>query len=207
MELIPLMRKRRLFRNLPFLIHSSLELSGGIVIESKQFSQFNLARSLDDQDPRWGVVKRVVESPLFSKSTRLKNLLLYVTQKTLDGRLEEITESQIGVNVFGRPAGYNPADDNIVRSHARLLRKKLDVYFEEMGELEPFIITIPKGAYVPSFEPRMAAMAPQPEAITTEQSKIQFDEFGAIQPNRFFCGYRLRRLQSWFSALSLSSSS
>jgi hypothetical protein len=137
-------------------------------------NQLNLARSLGDQDPRWSVVQRIVKSPLFSKSTRLKSLLLYITQKTLDGRLEEVTESQIGVNVFGRPSGYNPAEDNIVRSHARLLRKKLDAYFEEAGELESFIVTIPKGAYVPSFEQRLTV--PQPQEQIAEESKTRFGE-------------------------------
>jgi len=31
--------------------------------------------------------------------------------------------------VFGRTVGYDPRDDNIVRSHASRLRQRLDSYF------------------------------------------------------------------------------
>jgi hypothetical protein len=72
----------------------------------------------------------------------------------LDGRADQISEQQIGVHVFKRAANYNPNDDSIVRSHARLLRQKLDAYFELEGRDEEVRIQIPKGRYVPFFEPQ-----------------------------------------------------
>jgi hypothetical protein len=124
-----------------------------------------------------------VESPLFAKSARLKSLLLYLARKTLDGRLEEITESQIGVNVFGRAAGYNPAEDNIVRSHARLLRKKLEAYFAEANEREALTITIPKGAYLLNFEYREPAAIELPQLQPPEEEEPPIHD-PAVRPNR-----------------------
>lgn len=102
---------------------------------------------------RRSLVQRIVASPGFSRSPRLAEFLTYICERALDGRADEISEQQIGVHVFKRAANYNPNDDSIVRSHARLLRQKLDAYFEQDGRLEEIRVHIPKGRYVPCFEP------------------------------------------------------
>src|SRR5712671_6561336 len=117
-------------------------------------------------DPRWELVQRVSASTGFRKAARVRDFLLYVCARVLEQHTDEITEQQIGTHVFGRPAGYNPGDDNVVRAQARVLRIKLEQYFAgEEGHAEPILITIPKGAYVPVFEPRPALALPQPVAI------------------------------------------
>jgi hypothetical protein len=105
-------------------------------------------------DERWGLIHRVLRNPAFIRSPRLSEFLLYVCERAIDGRTDEISEQQIGVQVFKRAPGYNPNDDSIVRSHARLLRQRLDLYFEEEGKEEQVRIHIPKGRYVPLFEHR-----------------------------------------------------
>lgn len=101
----------------------------------------------------WGLVERIVASRGFSKSTHLANFLLYVSERHLRGRVHEITESQIGTRVFGRPKDYNPAEDNIVRTYARVLRKRLEEYFDGEGKSEPLQVQVPRGGYVPVFSP------------------------------------------------------
>jgi hypothetical protein len=105
-------------------------------------------------DERWELIHRVLRNPAFIRSPRLSEFLLYVCERAIDGRTDEISEQQIGVQVFKRAPGYNPNDDSIVRSHARLLRQRLDLYFEEEGKEEQVRIHIPKGRYVPLFEHR-----------------------------------------------------
>ena len=112
-------------------------------------------------DRRWQLVQRVVTSPSFEKSPRLKAFFLYVTEKVLQDHPEEITEQQIGVHVFGRPPGYDSGSDNVVRSQARQLRLKLEQYFTTEGAAETTVIVIPKGTYLPSFGERSALPAPQ----------------------------------------------
>jgi hypothetical protein len=115
-----------------------------------------------EADPRWHLVRRIVTSRHFVKSTRLQELLLYVCRCALAGQGGEINEQRIGERVFQRPAAYNPNEDNIVRSHARLLRQKLQAYFSSEGGTEPIILTIPKGGYSPEFVERSAALPGAP---------------------------------------------
>jgi hypothetical protein len=108
------------------------------------------ASRLED-DPRWQLAQRVIESAQFSKSPRLASFLLYVVAKFIEGRQSEITEQQIGVHVFGRPLGYRTVDDNIVRNYARQLRKRLTEYFAGEGIGHSLRIQIPLGGYLPLF--------------------------------------------------------
>jgi hypothetical protein len=102
-------------------------------------------------DPRWRLAQRVVAGALFAKSPLLSKFLLYVVAKTLEGRGAEITEHQIGVQVFDRPPGYRTTEDNIVRNYARQLRKRLAEHFAEEGRNERLRIDIPLGGYAPAF--------------------------------------------------------
>ncbi len=106
------------------------------------------------EDERWQLVLRIAGSSHFHKSARHRDFLLYVCEKCINGRQDELHEQQIGVKVFDRPSDYNTSEDNIVRVQARELRKRLESYFASEGKGEPQIITIPKGAYVPVFELR-----------------------------------------------------
>jgi hypothetical protein len=108
---------------------------------------------LDPNDPRWQLMERVSSSPILEKSARLRAFLKYVCEMELTGRRFEINEQQIGIGVFGRSPAYSPGEDSIVRSQARLLRQRLEEYFRTTGKFEPVRITIPKGSYVPLFEP------------------------------------------------------
>ena len=110
----------------------------------------------------WQLAQRVAASKSFAKSALLSRFLLYVCERALTGRTEEISEHQIGVHVFGRRQGYNPGEDNIVRNYARQLRQRLDHYFEEEGKSEELRISIPLGKYIPVFSPHLQ------EAKTTE---------------------------------------
>ncbi|HEY4356984.1 MAG TPA: hypothetical protein VGN16_14640 [Acidobacteriaceae bacterium] len=117
--------------------------------------------------PEWQLARRVAESKALGKSELLPRFLLHVCELTLRGRAEEITEQRIGSLIFNRPAGYNPGEDNIVRSYARMLRKRLEEYFAGEGRAEPMRIVIPRGGYVPVFQPATAGRSKEPrEALS-----------------------------------------
>jgi len=105
------------------------------------------------EGPYWELAQRVVAGPHFARSPLLSKFLLFVVAETLEGRGEEISEHQIGVQVFDRPADYRTLEDNIVRSYARQLRKRLAEHFADRGSAEPVRIDIPVGGYVPVFVP------------------------------------------------------
>src|SRR5205807_9851077 len=73
-------------------------------------------------DERWQLVHRIVSSPPFQKSTRLRELLEHVTERTIHGHTHELTEQQIGSKLFHKPSGYSSLEDSSVRVHARQLR-------------------------------------------------------------------------------------
>lgn len=114
--------------------------------------------------PEWQLAKRIVSSPGFAKSGLLIRFLLYIVDRKLRCLEHEITEQQIGVHALGRPSTYDPADDNIVRNYARILRRRLEEYFEREGAEEQLRIVVPRGTYVPIFEPNthLATAAPEP---------------------------------------------
>src|SRR5579859_5098671 len=120
-------------------------------------------RAAEFPDPREELVHRVAGSITLAKSPRLRAFFLHVCRCALEDKPEEATEQQIGMYVYGRPAGYNPNDDNIVRSQARVLRMKLEHHFANEGKDEPIVITIPKGQYVPAFEPRVEERSVVPQ--------------------------------------------
>ena len=117
---------------------------GSALVESEKESDI-----LDT--PEWRLVQRIAESPGFHKSTLLTSFLLYITEQKLRGRLEELSEFQIGVRALRRSPAYNPGDDNIVRNYARKLRHRLDEYFTQNPN-ERLRISVPLGSYVPEFE-------------------------------------------------------
>jgi hypothetical protein len=108
---------------------------------------------IDDplSDERCQLVHRIVASPPFQKSGRLRDLLQYITEQTIHGYAHELTEQHIGEAVFHKPTGYSPLEDSSVRVHARQLRLKLHEYFDGVGRDEPLVVEIPKGAYAPVF--------------------------------------------------------
>jgi hypothetical protein len=115
-----------------------------------------LSREASLEDERAALVRQVLTSRTFAKSVRLAQFLEFICRKTIEGRAEEINEQQIGVHVFGRSAAYNATDDSIVRTQARLLRQRLEEYFEHECPACPMVVIIPKGGYVPVFERRPA---------------------------------------------------
>ena len=99
------------------------------------------------------LVRRIVESSTFGKSERLSSFLICICDLTLSGRASEINEQKIGTTVFGRSPDYDSSIDGIVRPQASRLRHRLDLYFNGEGVNEPVRITLPRGGYVPVFEP------------------------------------------------------
>ena len=127
-------------------------------------------------DPRWELVQRVIAGSSFARSPLLSRFLLFVVAETLEGRENEITEHQIGVQVFDRPADYRTLEDNIVRNYARQLRKRLAEYFAGEGSSEEWRIDIPLGGYVPVFTVPAEANRVAPKQLLPLTVKIRAEE-------------------------------
>jgi hypothetical protein len=124
-------------------------------------------------DNRWALVSRIASSPHLKPSPRLCEFLFYIAKCAIREAPEEATEQQIGIRVFGRPPGYNSSEDSIVRTHARLLRQKLEAYFALEGADEKLILDVPKGHYLPVFHSReIQPVRPAPQVRLTGEIDV-----------------------------------
>jgi hypothetical protein len=163
-------------------------VGGAFAPSRRSFCSSNLGEVLEKTAPvadleelsfreEWKLACRVAANKDLSRSGRLPKFLLYVCEQSLLGKANEITEQRIGTRIFDRPEDYNPGEDNIVRSYARTLRKRLDAYFEGEGAAEPMRIVIPRGGYVPVFQSNSGVHAPVPriedQAVAGEQKALE----------------------------------
>jgi TolB-like protein len=98
-------------------------------------------------------LERVLASQAFASAGRLSRMLRYVVEKTLAGEVAQIKEYSVGVEVFDRPADYDPRLDSIVRVEARRLRARLAEYYDGEGRDDAIRFRLPKGGYAPTFGP------------------------------------------------------
>jgi TolB-like protein/Flp pilus assembly protein TadD len=96
-------------------------------------------------------LERVLSSACFARSERTSKLLRFLVERQLEGRENELKESVIGVEFFGRKPDYDPKVDSTVRTEAVRLRARLSKYYSTEGSQNPIVIHLPKGGYVPSF--------------------------------------------------------
>src|SRR5258708_2189830 len=96
-------------------------------------------------------LERVLEGAVFKRNERLSGFLRFVVGRTLEGRTQELKESVIAIEVFGRKPDYNPKHDPIVRTEATRLRARLSQYYTDEGKGDPLVIDLPRGGYVPVF--------------------------------------------------------
>ena len=103
---------------------------------------------------------RVLTSDAFASSTRHRELLRYLVDRVLDGRVGALRETTLALEVFGRDgATYDSAADPIVRVEMTRLRTRLKQYYAAAGRDDPIVIAVPKGSYVPAFARRADELA------------------------------------------------
>ena len=105
-------------------------------------------------------LEKILSSAGFARNDRLSGFLRFVVEQELSGRADELKESVIGVEFFGRPADYDVRQDSVVRSEAAKLRSRLAEYYVAEGAADELIIELPKGGYKPAFRQVEKATAP-----------------------------------------------
>jgi TolB-like protein len=112
---------------------------------------------------------RLLATPAFASSLRRGQLLRYLVDRALAGECDGINEYAIGLDVFEKPASFDPRIESIVRNEAGRLRQKLKDYYVETGRHDRVLIELPPRGYKPAFVFREAEAAPTPEptGVTT----------------------------------------
>jgi serine/threonine-protein kinase len=103
-------------------------------------------------------LQRIVTSAEFSRSPQLQRLLTFVVNETLSGRSDRLKEYTIGVEVFARPASYDPRLDSLVRVEAKRLRDLLEHHYQNDGKSDGVRIDLPRGSYVPLFRSQQSGI-------------------------------------------------
>ncbi len=95
-------------------------------------------------------LERVLASAGFSRNHRLATFLRFVVERHLEGRDDEIKESVIAVEVFGRKPDHDPKQDSIVRTEAARLRARLSEYYVREGSNDALLIELPHNLQLPT---------------------------------------------------------
>src|ERR1019366_2238806 len=99
-------------------------------------------------------IGKLAASRVFEGSARLRKLLSYTVSQALAGNGDQLKESVLGVEVFGRAPGYDSAANSIVRGEFARLRKKLEEYYGSEGINDSVRIIYRRGSYNPEFVPK-----------------------------------------------------
>src|SRR5712692_9479023 len=102
-------------------------------------------------DPVRSQLAKILSSPGFVRNDRLSRFLRFVVEQQLDGKTDELKESLVGIEVFGRRPGYDPRQDSVVGMEAAKMRARLSKYYASESAADLVVIELPKGGYTPVF--------------------------------------------------------
>jgi hypothetical protein len=155
--------------------------------------------SLEDRHRQ---VQRILQSTAFRNASTLQQLLQFLASRALDNSQPELLkEYTIGVEAFGRPQGFDPKTDTIVRVQIHRLRQKLKEYYDSEGRRDPILVEIPKGHYLPTFEPVAAASGSSSVPETSSKPAGQSADRGIKDEAAGARGTQARGGPRWGTAL------
>jgi len=120
------------------------------VDENKLYSRRVLTARTDPEAAR-RQLERILASPGFLRNERMSRFLRFLAERHLEGQGNQLKESVIAVEVFGRKTDHDPSQDSIVRTEAGRLRGRLAEYYVGEGKDDALVIELPKGGYTPAF--------------------------------------------------------
>src|SRR5215471_12215325 len=150
---------------------------------------------------------RILASAAFADAERASSFLRFVVERKLEGRAGEIKEFVIAVEVLGRTSSFDSKIDPIVRVEAGRLRDRLSSYYEDEGEADLVLISLPKGGYVPEFSERRPRAVPIASAVLRlsilPPENASFESFAVSPDGRkvAFTGALSGRMMLWIRAL------
>lgn len=119
-------------------------------------------------------IQRIIQSKAFRTSEVHRNLLQYLADKSLAGQSDSLKEYTVGLDVFSKPASYDPRQESVVRMHLARLRQKLAEYYRTEGVNDPVIIELPKGGFRVTFEQRELPPDPPAEASAAAAPRAEW---------------------------------
>src|SRR5438552_15210752 len=87
-------------------------------------------------------LQKILSSAGFVRNDRLSRFLRFVVTQQLEGKADELKESIVGIEVFGRAPGYDGKLDSVVRTEAAKLRARLAEYYAGEGAGDAVLIQL-----------------------------------------------------------------
>lgn len=109
----------------------------------------DVARTPDGKTLLKRYLNEITEGPAFKGSPRSAQFLEYVIWQSAVGKIADLKERTIGIELFGRTPTYDTGEDAIVRVTASEVRKRLVQHYSGVGNASEFRISLPSGGYVP----------------------------------------------------------
>jgi TolB-like protein/Tfp pilus assembly protein PilF len=143
-------------------------------------------------------LEEVLASSAFAGSKRSRDFLQLIVEHALAGRFDSLKERMIGAEMFGRPVGYDTANDAVVRVKATEVRRKLAQFYLEAAKPPPVRIELPSGSYVPKFHwealpqrqveapPPVSTKSPTAEKLDEELEATFQSQGGRYRPTPYF---------------------
>ncbi|MFW8604155.1 tetratricopeptide repeat protein [Rhizobium beringeri] len=122
----------------------------------------NGARVVSEEEAR-SEAERLLADPRLHVSDRHRAFLRYIVDARFEGRSDTIKAYSIAIDVFNRPASFDPSTDPIVRIEATRLRESLQKYYGQIADEPGARLDIPRGRYVPVFVERDQPPCPDEE--------------------------------------------
>jgi hypothetical protein len=145
-------------------------------------------------------LERLLANPYFSHSRRFPSFLRFIVSQTLSGRTDLLKERTVGVEVFGKDANYDTANDPIVRVTAAEIRKRIAQYYQDPAHEHELRLLLPPGSYVPRFDPPHAPRLEEPQ--WTLQTQVEGATTAAQAPGQYESA-PVARLR-WVTPLSIA---
>ncbi len=117
-------------------------------------------------------IQRILQSKAFRTSEVHRSLLIYLAEKSLEGTADGLKEYTVGLDVFAKPASFDPRQESAVRMHVARLRQKLAEYYRTEGAGDAVIVDLPKGGFKMTFEPRPVSIVREPTLRPTHRSVL-----------------------------------
>lgn len=172
-------------------------VSGKRIIERPICERIGQAEGLAEVD-------RLLSDPLFHSPERNRSFLRFIATEYFEGREEAIKAYTIAVDVFGRPADFDPSADPIVRIEATRLRAALTQYYDMHGYQTDIRIDLPRGRYVPIFtRVTRSNVADAPDTVALRPRRTVEHEAAAPAPistGRYFMATGVGLAIAWLLA-------
>jgi len=156
-------------------------------------------------------LRDVLAGDAFKGGKRAQDFLQLIVGHALAGRLENLRERMLGAEMFGRPIGYDTANDAVVRVKATEVRKRLAQHYQNLPAPPPVRIELQSGAYVPQFyfeSPPIPVPATSPLPVQPVRESSQTEATTPIATSRpaplprwvlFLAGLAILATATWFA--------